>query len=107
MTDDHGKKLFINAALSNWDRESFALLKQLHAELFSYFDHFFVSGEQHLLKPNEATFRNVLAKLNVKASECVFIDDQRENVEAAERYGIRAHLLPMKNISELSYKARS
>jgi FMN phosphatase YigB (HAD superfamily) len=92
QTDATGNKRFINAALSNWDTESFGILKQLHAELFSHFDHFFVSGEQGVLKPQEAAFRNVLTKLNVSAHECLFIDDQKENVEAAEKYGFRSHL---------------
>lgn len=87
----NGKKRFIQAALSNWDRESFALLKQLHPELFINFDCCFASGEEGLLKPNESAFRNVLKKLNVQTCDCIFIDDQNENIEAAERCGIRSH----------------
>lgn len=92
ITNGSHNKLFINVALSNWDPESFALIKALRAELFAHFDHFFISGERHVLKPNERAFNNIFEELHVTPKDCLFIDDQKENIEAAEQLGIRAHL---------------
>ena len=45
-------------------------------------DKIFVSYELGLLKPDKAIYQSVLAKLNAKPEEVIFIDDKRENVEA-------------------------
>lgn len=51
------------------------------------FDAFYLSHEIGLRKPNPNIFEYVLEQHDLKAEECLFIDDTRENTEAAARLG--------------------
>lgn len=82
-----GYKLYV---LSNWDRQSFPLLKEKQYKLFEFVDGSFTSGEAGMLKPNPEIFNAFLNKFNLKASECVLIDDEQHNVDGAESVGIRS-----------------
>jgi len=54
----------------------------------SVFDEIIVSAEVKLVKPDEAIYRMMLEKLNVKAEESVFVDDFLENIEGARALGM-------------------
>ena len=54
---------------------------------FSIFDVVIFSNEVHLAKPHKEIFMLCLKKLGLKAEECVFIDDQSNNIAAAEELG--------------------
>ena len=75
-------------AVSNWDRWSFAQQKAKFPEVFELFDDLIISGEIGLIKPHPAIFNHVLEKHGLLKEECLFIDDQLENIEAAERLAI-------------------
>lgn len=62
-------------------------------------DKIFVSYELGLLKPNKAIYQSVLEKLNAKPEEVIFIDDKRENVEAAKSLGINGIVFDRNTIS--------
>lgn len=49
------------------------------------------SSEIKMSKPNEDIYLHCLEKLGVEACEALFIDDTYENIEAAERLGIRGY----------------
>ncbi len=91
LIDERGNKRFKLIALSNWDKESFSLFKELHADVFSCFDMIHISGERGILKPNDGAFKKVLTEHGLAVHQCIFIDDQKENIEAAQRLGIRSH----------------
>ena len=55
------------------------------------FDGFVASCDLHLLKPEKEIYEHLLAKFNLKADECFFIDDTFENTESAKLLGINAH----------------
>lgn len=58
-----------------------------------------VSGEVKLIKPDPAIYKTLLEKYGLKASECVFIDDRIENVEAARELGFSAiHFTNLKEV---------
>ncbi len=59
-------------------------------EVFHLFDAVTLSFEVRALKPADAIYRDMLAKLDVPPEECVYIDDIAENVEAAGRLGMHA-----------------
>ena len=42
-----------------------------------------VSGEEKLIKPDPAIFEICLKRNNLKAAECLFIDDSEKNVRGA------------------------
>jgi len=56
------------------------------------FDGIVVSAEVKLLKPDRVIYEYLLNKYGLKADECLFIDDRKENVEAARALGMSAHL---------------
>ncbi|SHH77425.1 HAD-IA family hydrolase [Winogradskyella jejuensis] len=53
------------------------------------FNQFYLSQEINLRKPNTDIFEFVLKENNLKANECLFIDDTKENIDAAEELGFR------------------
>lgn len=55
-----------------------------------YFEKNYLSYRMHLLKPDEAIFREVLCDAGMDACETMFIDDSAANCAAAERLGIKA-----------------
>lgn len=77
--------------LSNWDGVSYDDFKVSEAgqELSRYFnmDKIIISGSLNLLKPQQNIFDYCLECCGVPAHECVFIDDQKENIDAARRLG--------------------
>lgn len=48
-----------------------------------------VSGFVQLVKPDREIYEYLLKEYDLKAEECVFIDDRLENVEAAKEIGIK------------------
>lgn len=76
-----GYKLYV---LSNWDAESFKLLKKNHADLFELFDGIVASGDIGLLKPDTRIYEYILEKYDLDPSSCVFIDDQHVNIYGRE-----------------------
>ena len=52
------------------------------------FEQFYLSHEIHLRKPNTDIYEFVLSENNLKASETFFVDDTKENTDAASSIGI-------------------
>ncbi|MBQ4176508.1 MAG: HAD family phosphatase [Lachnospiraceae bacterium] len=46
-----------------------------------------VSWQEHYGKPEERFFRRLLEKYDLKAEECIFLDDRADNTQAAEEIG--------------------
>lgn len=88
-------------ALSNWDTESFELLKKKHPELFDLFDGIIISGDVNALKPHATIYQALLTRYNLDPEHCWFIDDQKENILAAQQLGINAVLHTL-NFNELT-----
>lgn len=76
--------------LSNWDAQSFTVLKQQHPELFDLFDGVVISAEAKANKPHATIYQTLLARYELKPEDCWFIDDQQENIDAAKKLGINA-----------------
>lgn len=88
MKHPDGTKKYRIIALSNWDRESFAHIKKRFARQFSYFDELVISSHINTIKPNPAAFEFVMSTFGLQPAQCVFIDDQSENIAAAKAFGI-------------------
>lgn len=84
----HGMGLALYG-LSNWSAETFPIIRRRH-EFFGLFDQMIISGEVGLAKPDPAIFRLALQTASRPASECLFIDDSQENVDAARALGLHA-----------------
>ena len=79
-------QLFI---LSNIDTETYNLLYDSHKELFDLFHGVVTSWETQQIKPCPSIFTHLLTTYNLNPEECIFIDDQIENIDAAESLGIQ------------------
>ena len=53
-----------------------------------YFEHCFLSQRMHLAKPDARIYEVVIRQANIHPDETLFIDDLKENCEAAEKLGI-------------------
>ena len=54
------------------------------------FEHFVISGELGVAKPDPAIWRALLDRLGAPGGEVLFLDDREDNVTAARAAGIRA-----------------
>lgn len=79
-----GYKVFI---LSNASEDFYTYFTK-HFDL-DFFDGYVVSADIHIIKPDERIYRHLLEKYNLKAEECLFIDDREDNVQGAEKVGIK------------------
>ncbi|MDN3494024.1 HAD family hydrolase [Winogradskyella bathintestinalis] len=79
--------------LSNTNHMHIAFIKEnvsFFEEFKSYFDVFYLSQELNLRKPNKTIFEYLLNENNLLPSECLFIDDTKENTDTAEAMGFYA-----------------
>jgi len=58
-------------------------------KLYRLFDEIVNSFDVKATKPSKKIYSIILKKLNVKPNECIFIDDKKENVVAAEKIGMK------------------
>lgn len=86
------KKDYRLVLLSNTDKIHIRRFEQTHEKslvdrFYALFDTVFYSFEIGYRKPNADCYEYVLSKLGVTADEIFFIDDKRENTEAAKALG--------------------
>ena len=74
--------------LSNWSHETFPMVKDKY-EAFGMMDGIVMSGQELIAKPDLRIYKILLERYGLKAEECVFIDDRKENIIAGEQLGIR------------------
>lgn len=77
--------------LSNWDPLSFKLLVSMHSAIFESIpaQDIFIPAFTGFAKPQPESYEYVLNKAGLKAEDCLFIDDSKNNVEAAKKCGIK------------------
>lgn len=89
--------------LATINNESF-FLNQFRIEKFDltrYFDNFFSSCYLHMRKPEDRIFKTVLYLTQLKPEQCLYIDDRKENTEAARSKGINCiHLQNVEKLGE-------
>lgn len=74
--------------LSNYNR--YIMEKRPDAlEFIAYTDGGVFSCDVQLLKPHREIYEYLLKKYNLKAEECVFLDDREANIKGAEAVGIQ------------------
>ena len=78
--------------LTNWSAETICYAYEAFGDLKPLFDGIVVSGEEKTLKPGPEIYRILLDRYRLKADECVFLDDSRKNIEAADALGIKGIL---------------
>lgn len=92
---ESGYQLFI---LSNWDTQSFELIKRRYPIFFALFDEdkIIISGDTRkkigtpLTKPDTRFFDYILKLTNQNPKNCLFIDDNGVNTETAKKMGMNS-----------------
>ena len=75
-------------ALSNWSAETYPLVEK-RFQFLGWFDEVFISGHVGKAKPDPDFYQFMLDQLNKDAGECLFIDDNKRNILAAEQLGFQ------------------
>ena len=85
-----GYRLFLlsNTIDIHWDYCVEHLFPYQSYGVEDYFEHCFLSQRMHLAKPNVRIYEEVIRLANIHPDETLFIDDLKENCEAAEKLGI-------------------
>ena len=84
--------------LSNWSAETFEGMT-IDYPFLMLFDGLLISGEDKLIKPDEAIYQLAKNRFHLNPEKTVFIDDKLENVEAAKRLNFKTiHLINPKTI---------
>lgn len=75
--------------LTNWSAETFALVRDVYP-VFGLMEGMVVSGEEHVMKPDRRIYDLLVSRYGLKPEECVFIDDNENNVRGAREAGWQA-----------------
>lgn len=78
-------------ALSNWSAETFPIA-QKKFDFLGLFDGIVLSGEEKMNKPEPEIYKRLLFRYQLQADNCIFTDDNQDNVSAAQALGIDAIL---------------
>ena len=88
LLKEKGYKLW---GLSNWSMETFVQVEHDFPAL-DLLDGKVVSGNEGVIKPSAAIYNLLLERFSLKADECVFVDDNYNNIKGAEAVGIEGIL---------------
>lgn len=92
-----GYKLYI---LSNFHKQAFKNIYEQY-EFFKYFDGKVISSDWELLKPEKEIFLKLIDLYDIDPTRTVFIDDSKDNTDAAEELGFHTiHFQQAKQIEE-------
>ena len=76
-------------ALTNWSVETFPIA-EARFPFFKLFEGIVVSGMENTRKPFPQIYQILLNRYQLEAEKCLFIDDNKDNVEAARLMGMAA-----------------
>lgn len=77
--------------ITNFSGEFWKPFVAREAELFASFRDIVVSGDEQMIKPDDAIYRLALRRFGLAPGEAIFIDDRPENVCGAEANGFVGH----------------
>jgi 2-haloacid dehalogenase len=77
-------------ALTNWSAETFPIALDRY-DFLQWFEGILVSGVEKLKKPDPKIYQLLIDRYNCNPEHCIFIDDNRRNVDAAITEGIDTH----------------
>ncbi|MBQ8703486.1 MAG: HAD family phosphatase [Bacteroidales bacterium] len=73
--------------LTNWSMETFPEARRMFS-ILQLIDHYVVSAAEGLVKPAPRLFQVLLDRYHLLADECIFVDDNPDNVAAARGMGM-------------------
>ena len=81
------KKKYKLYGLTNWSAETISIAYKRFS-FFKEFDGIVVSGQEKMIKPSKQIYQLLLNRYNLKAEHTIFIDDNINNIKAAEEVGL-------------------
>ncbi len=92
-----GFKLYI---LSNFSLHNFEYVYKKY-DFFKLFDGMVISSHVKAVKPHEEIYRILIDKYSLKPSECLYIDDRKQNAETGLKLGFNViHLDKPQNLKQ-------
>ena len=73
--------------LTNWSMETFPEARRRFG-ILQMIDRYVVSGAEHIIKPDPRLFQVLLDRYSLSAEECLFVDDNADNVSSAKALGM-------------------
>ena len=67
-------------------------------DINNYFDVISISGDLKIQKPDKRIFQLTIEQLGCKAEDCLYVDDRKGNLEAANKIGMNVVLFNSRNI---------
>ncbi|HME87550.1 MAG TPA: HAD family phosphatase [Candidatus Nanoarchaeia archaeon] len=92
------KKKYKTAILTNSIEDWFEEIKTKYL-LKRYFDAIVTSYEEKMAKPDVLLFRHTAQKLGVNPDDCLYVDDMKDNLLAAQKVGM--HTIQFKDLRNL------
>ncbi len=86
-----GKKLYLLSNISNYFAENYEDVADI-VNIFSKFDGLVFSAPIKMEKPNREIYQYLLNKFDLRAEDCIFIDDSDKNIAGAKALGIEGYL---------------
>ncbi len=86
-----GKKLYLLSNISCYFAENYESVPKLK-DIFRKFDGIVFSAPIKMAKPQSEIFEHLLCSFNLRAEDCIFIDDSDQNIEGAKALGISGYL---------------
>lgn len=77
--------------LTNWSMETFPQARS-EFSILQMIDRYVVSGSEGYVKPDPRLFQILLDRYGLKAGDSIFVDDNPDNVAAADRMGFHGIL---------------
>ena len=72
--------------LTNWAAETFHYALE-RFDFLQLLDGIVVSGEEKVKKPDARIFQILLSRYGLRAGQCLFLDDNQENIDTARQLG--------------------
>lgn len=74
--------------LTNWSMETFPEARR-HFSILQMIDRYVVSAAEGYVKPDPQLFQVLLDRYHLQADDCIFVDDNPDNVAAACQMGMK------------------
>jgi 2-haloacid dehalogenase len=88
QTNSKGQPLHSLFILSNCSLKAFQTIQSQHPEVLNLFQGRIISGEVDLQKPDPAIFKLLIIQHRLNYQRTIFIDDNFENIQAADQHGL-------------------
>ena len=88
---EKGAKLYLLSNISNYFAENYESVAEIK-DVLSKFDGVVFSAPIRMVKPDREIFEHLLAKFDLRAEDCIFIDDSDKNIAGAAAVGIEGYL---------------